>query len=330
VDRRDFLRLGAVGAAAFAGRRSAAAADPAASAPATGRVPVLFDTDIGSDIDDSVALAYLLSQRRCELLGITTVSSHPQIRAQLCDAVCQAFGRQNVPVHSGTGPALLVARRQREVPQKSVLSNWPHREDFAPNTAVDFMRNTIRSRPGEITLLSVGPATNSALLFALDPEIPSLLRQHVMMNGVYRVFSDMQGMTEWNTICDPHATAIAMNADVPRTVCIGLDVTERCRMASQECRCRFSAGPLRIIGEMAEVWFTRRPEITFHDPLAAAVIFEPSLCKLETGTVRVELQSDQLLGATVFKANTGPKRHHVAVDVNAEAFLDHYYKTVRA
>jgi len=35
---------------------------------------VLLDTDIGSDIDDALALAYLLKQERCELVGVTTVS----------------------------------------------------------------------------------------------------------------------------------------------------------------------------------------------------------------------------------------------------------------
>ena len=47
------------------------------------RIPVLLDTDIGSDIDDAVALAYLLRQPACELLGITTVSGEPERRASL-------------------------------------------------------------------------------------------------------------------------------------------------------------------------------------------------------------------------------------------------------
>ena len=55
------------------------------------RVPLLFDTDIGSDIDDAVALAYLLREPRCELLGITTVTGEPLKRAMLADAVCRAL-----------------------------------------------------------------------------------------------------------------------------------------------------------------------------------------------------------------------------------------------
>ena len=99
----------------------------------------------------------------------------------------------------------ILAGLDQRFSQKTVLARWPHRESFAPNIAVDFLRQTIRSRPGEVTLLSVGALTNVALLFALDPEIPSLLKQYVMMGGVY---VKRLGRAEWNTKGDPHATAI--------------------------------------------------------------------------------------------------------------------------
>ena len=68
----------------------------------TDRIPVLLDTDIGSDIDDAVCLAYLLRQPRCELLGVTTVSGRePRLRASLADGICRAAGRDDVPIHSG-------------------------------------------------------------------------------------------------------------------------------------------------------------------------------------------------------------------------------------
>src|SRR6476469_8774674 len=93
-------------------------------------LPVLFDTDIGSDIDDAVALAYLLQEPRCELLGITTVSGEARERAMLADAVCRAAGREGVPIHSGTELPLLGPARQPEARQKTVLPRWPHRGDF--------------------------------------------------------------------------------------------------------------------------------------------------------------------------------------------------------
>jgi purine nucleosidase len=293
------------------------------------KTPILLDTDIGSDVDDALALAYLLRQPRCDLLGITTVTGEPAVRAQLADAVCQAFGRPDVPIHSGAARPILVPQQQSEVPQEAALARWPHRDQFAPNTAVDFLRQTIRSRSGEITLLSIGSLTNIGLLFALDREIPRLLKQYVMMGGLYRSRLERYGLTEWNAKGDPHAASIVFGADVPGMRCVGLDVTTRCRMDAETCRQRLNAGPLRIILDMAEVWFQHaRPEITFHDPLAAACIFEPNLCTFQTGQVEIELQSDRLRGMTHFNPNASEKPHQVAVDVKPEAFFKHFFAVV--
>lgn len=295
---------------------------------AENRIPVLFDTDIGSDIDDAIALAYLLCQPRCELLGITTVTGEPQTRAQLADAVCRAFGRNDVPIHSGAGIPLLVPQLQPQAPQKSVLPKYPHNEHFAANTAVDFLRQTIRSRPGEITLLAVGPFTNVGLLFAMDPEIPKLLKKLVIMGGLYVSRPAGYGLKEWNTMGDPHATAIMFGANVPGTQCYGLDVTTQCRLQIDEARKRFGKGKLQILADMAEVWFKSRPHITFHDPLAAVGVFEPELCKYQSGLVEIELHSPRLIGFTDFRTDTKSKPHQVAVSVESEAFFKHYFDVI--
>lgn len=293
------------------------------------KIPVLFDTDIGSDIDDAIALAYLLKQPRCELLGVTTVTGEPIIRAQLADAVCTAFGRKEVPVYSGAGKPLLVPQGQPQVPQRTVLERWPHREKFGPNMAVDFLRQTIRSRPGEITLLSVGPLTNVGLLFALDPEIPALLKRCVMMGGVF-VERPPGCLAEWNALIDPHATAITFAANAPGTRAVGLDVTMKCRMPTAEFRQRMSQGPLKIVSEMAEVWGHGSGHVIFHDPLAAVSVFEPDICKWQAGLIEVELHSDRLRGLTYFNPGAKDKPHEVAVVVKPEEFVKHYFEVVGA
>src|SRR5260221_12453073 len=106
-------------------------------------LPVILDTDIGSDIDDAVALAYLLKQPRCELLGITTVTGEPDKRASLADAVCRAAERHDVPIHVGAEPPLLVAPRQPKAPQTEALTDrWPHRLFPKTNTPITFLRDT--------------------------------------------------------------------------------------------------------------------------------------------------------------------------------------------
>ncbi len=292
------------------------------------KVKVLFDTDIGSDIDDAVALAYLVSQERCELLGVCTVTGEPAKRAEMASAICRNAGRADVPVHAGCPEALLIRMRQDKAPQAEALGDWDRQREFAPNTAVTFMRETIRAHPGEVTLLTVGPLTNAALLFATDPEIPAMLKQMVLMCG--RFFHAMGG--EWNAIGDPHATAIVYGQGCqsrpPRHVSFGLDVTTKCVMDAERCRKRFTAKALQPVRDFAEVWFRRARGITFHDPLAAAAIFQPDLCSYRQGKVSVSL-AEPTMGWTVFTDRQEDKPHTVAAEVDSERFFEHYFSVVR-
>jgi len=290
------------------------------------QIPLLLDTDIGSDIDDAVALAYLLRQPRCELLGITTVTGEPGKRAMLADAVCRAAGRENVPIHVGAEKPLLVAPQQPHAAQAEALTDrWPHRAFASAPTAVEFLRETIRARPGEITLLAIGPLTNIALLFALDTEIPGMLKHLVMMGGWF--FE--RPKPEWNILNDPHAATMVFAAPVPRLTAVGIDVTGWCRLPADECRHRFAraGGPLAPVAAMAEVWFRDASDITFHDPLAAALIFEPALCRVEPHRVRVLVGPDWA-GLTLPLPPTETRPDELAAEVDRDAFFSHYFSVV--
>lgn len=295
------------------------------------QVPLLFDTDIGSDIDDAVCLAYLLRQKRCVLLGVTTVTGNTAQRAALAEVVCRAAGRDNVPIHAGASGPLLVGPGQPNVPQYEAIANRPHRTDYPPNTAIEFLRRTIRAHPQEITLLAVGPLTNVGLLFATDPEIPSLLKELVLMCGVFTAGNGHgPAAREWNALVDPIATAIVFRARPPRFTSVGLEVTTRCQLHADECRRRFkeAGGPLEIVADMAEVWFRGRREITFHDPLAGAIIFEPQICEYAEGEVNVETTSLPLAGLTMFNPRADKKPHRIATKVDPARFFEHYFGVV--
>ena len=64
------------------------------------KTKIILDTDIGSDIDDAVCLAYLLAQPDCELLGITTVAGEAEARARMASALCKVAGK-DVPIFPG-------------------------------------------------------------------------------------------------------------------------------------------------------------------------------------------------------------------------------------
>lgn len=288
---------------------------------------ILLDTDIGSDIDDAICLAYLLAQPECELLGITTVSGEPVRRAMMASAQCKLAGRE-IPIYPGAAQPLLIPQGQPHAPQADALAAWPHETKFPQGEAVEFLRRTIRAHPGEITLLTIGPLTNIALLFAADPEIPYLLKRLVLMCGVFGERPGHQGKPlEWNALLDPHATAIVYRAPVAVHRSYGLDVTTQVVMEADEVRRRFQAGYLRPVLDFAEVWFQKRPSITFHDPLAAVGIFDPTICTYDVGQVDVELEVADYLGQTKWQSQiAGP--HSVAVAVDSERFFDHYFSVL--
>jgi inosine-uridine nucleoside N-ribohydrolase len=284
---------------------------------------LILDTDIGSDIDDAVCLAYLLAQPECDLLGVTTVSGEPELRARMVSAVCRVAGRA-VPVYPGAEAPLAVAPRQPRCPQAAALERWPHDTQFPQGQALDFLRQTIRANPGEVVLLAIGPLTNLAQLFQADPQIPSLLKALVLMGGV---FVERPEQPEWNIYCDPHAAGVVYRAAAPIHRSVGLDVTRRVQLEAAECRERFRVPLLSPVLDFAEVWFERRPEITFHDPLAAATIFDQQLCRFMPGTVEVSLEEGSA-AVTRWRPGAPGAPHEVALEVDAPRFFDHYFGVV--
>ncbi len=290
-------------------------------------IKLILDTDIGSDIDDAVCLAYLLAQPACELLGITTVTGEAVKRAQMASALCKLAGRR-VPIYPGAEHPLLIAQKQPQAQQAVALSRWKHQARFPMNEAVGFLRRTIRKHPGEITLLAIGPLTNIGLLFALDPEIPRLLKQIVLMCGVFTEGPE-RGLLEWNAMLDPHATAMVYRAPVKVHRSIGLDVTLQVKMPANDVRARFTHKLLRPVLDFAEVWFKSADQITFHDPLAATTIFDPRMCRFQRGAVTVELDNPEQRGRTLWQPGAPKGRHAVALQVDAPRFFRHYFSVFR-
>ena len=242
--------------------------------------------------------------------------------------ICRAAGRVDIPIYAGSAGPLIHGPGQPHVPQYEAIRTREHRLDRQANYAVHWMRATIRQRPGQIVLLSIGPLTNVALLFALDPEIPRLLKGFVSMAGW---FFDPENRAEWNVRVDPTASCIAFNQHpVPGHVLVGLDVTTKCTMPPDEVKQRFVPAPLDVVLEMASVWFRGAKVMTFHDPLAAALLFEPEICTYVKGTVVSPLDVDEkTAGRTVLTRDpAGPAM--VAETVDAARFFAHYFSVFGA
>lgn len=305
---------------------------------------VLLDFDIGTEIDDAIALAYLLANPECELVGITTSCGESIKRAEMASVLCRAAGKK-VPIHAGCERPLLIPQMETTAPQAAILPHYEHDTGFAPNTAIPFMQKVIRENPGEVTLLAVAPMTNLGLLFAMDPELPELLDGLYLLCGspthqghdvVTESLSAMerddfirvlasQGILENNSIVDPHATSIVYRARCRNFVNIGNNVSSRVVMAPEEAERRFRHPIMQVVMSIAREWFKDEPRVSFHDPLAAVCIFNDDVCSYKRGYMDCVLDSRLLGGMTIFREDpAGP--HQVAWDVDGDKFFEHLFE----
>jgi inosine-uridine nucleoside N-ribohydrolase len=146
---------------------------PAPVAPGAERV--LFDTDIGGDIDDAGAVAVLhaLADRgEIELLGIGVVNGHANTVPYI-DALNTWFGRPDLPV----GTVREGAPFSRDAYMAGVVRDYPHDLDAASAPdAVALYRRLLAAQPdGAVTLAAVGPATNIRRLLESGPDAHSPL-----------------------------------------------------------------------------------------------------------------------------------------------------------
>jgi purine nucleosidase len=281
---------------------------------------ILLDTDIGSDIDDAVCLAYLLANPECELLGITTVTGEAVQRARLASVLCKVAGK-DIPIYPGAEVPLSGSQKQPKAPQAIALTNWEHQVEFPQGKAISFLQDRIHQYPGEIILLAIGPLTNIATLFKTDPAIPSLLKGLVLMCGKFLP----PYRAEWNAGCDPTAAAIVYNTTVKMHRSIGLDVTTQVTMDVQQVKERFKPKLLQPVLDFAKVWFEQTEIITFHDPLAAATIFDDQICQFDKGNVEVELKNEKDKGVTYWTLDESQGKHDVATAVDPARFFNHYF-----
>jgi inosine-uridine nucleoside N-ribohydrolase len=148
---------------------------------------ILFDTDIGGDIDDAGTMAVLhalADAGEIEILGIGVVNGHENT-VPYTDAINTWFGRPDLPV----GTIKEGAPFRRDTYMADVVRDYPHdlNAASAPD-AVALYRRILAAQPDHsVTLAAVGPATNMCRLLESKPDTHSplsgveLVRQKVKL-----------------------------------------------------------------------------------------------------------------------------------------------------
>lgn len=314
------------------------------TAPSTAlRTSLILDVDTG--IDDSLALLYAAASPEAELVAVTCVAGNVDARqvATNTRAVLELVGRTDVEVALGRERPLV--RPLRTTPEThgprgiGYAELPPPKSPLSSRHAADLLVEEARRRPGEITLVTLGPLTNLAVAVLREPELPHLLRRYVLMGGAYRCPGNTAPTTEWNIASDPEAAKVVFSVwaeaterdGVARPVALGLDVTERAKFLPDHlvalarragsrpnealARANAAAGKpdasvasnavVRYLADALRFYmeFHSRYDGFYgafvHDPLAVAAALDPSLIRTEALAVDVETAGALTAGETV-------------------------------
>jgi inosine-uridine nucleoside N-ribohydrolase len=186
----------------------ALAAKVGASASGGGK-PVIMDTDIGDDIDDTWALLMLLRMPALDLKLAVGDFGNAMYRARLLAKLLELTGRSDVPVGIGLGVA------DDPGQQSSWLGDY-QLSDYPGEVYTDGVQaiiDTIKSSPEPVTLLCLGPVPNIAAALRRDPSIASNARFIGMYGSIYKGYvGDETPAAEYNVRADPASLQAAFGA----------------------------------------------------------------------------------------------------------------------
>ena len=293
---------------------------------------IILDCDPG--IDDALAIAFAHGHPGIELTGITTVAGNVGLARTTANAlaVCEFIGAAGTPVTPGcAGPLLRPAVDARQVHGDSGLGGAvlpPAAASPAPGHAIDYIVDTVRAAPGEITLVATGPLTNIALAVKREPRLADWVREFVIMGGSAGR-GNQTPAAEYNIWADPEAAAAVFRAGWTVTM-LGLDVTLRTGVTEAVLRRMSKLGPLGTglllpaLEQYRSVSESGGPPV--HDVCAVAWVAEPDLFGLVPARVQVEVTGQFTAGMTVtdfdFPGEVGGGNALVAMRIDVDRFWD--------
>lgn len=285
---------------------------------------IIFDTDIGDDIDDAFALTLALSSAKLQVLGITTAWGDTDLRARLAARLVAQITHADVPVTAGPK-----THAQSTFTQARWAEAWPEPRQAWPN-AIDFMLDQIRRNPGQITLISISPFSNVGALIDRDPAAFRQLKRVVIMGGsIHRGYNDLGFLPdhgpdpEYNVAMDIPSAKKLFTSGVPLYM-MPLDSTQ---LKLQEVlrTTLFSQGTpaTDALAQLYEQWTasTQNPTPTLFDAMAVASAIDPGLCPTQPMHIVVDDQ-----GYT--RVTDGRPNAQVCLDSDSDKFFHFYIHAV--
>lgn len=262
------------------------------AAPAAARTPVILDTDIGDDIDDTWALAMLLKSPDLDLKLVTTTCGKAEYRARLIAKLLTVAGRDDIPIGLGEGG------REGTGPQEAWIADYKlssYRGKICQNAAAAIV-DLIGSSGQPVTIISIGPSHTLAAALKAKPQIASKARYVGMQGSVFKGYDGGPVTAEYNVKMNAPAAQKVLSAPWMKTTITPLDTCGLVTLSGDRFQKLVKSGdPLvkavlenyRVWAKMGRVSDLHSTSVLF-DTVAVYLAYSDSrLLKLETLAISV-------------------------------------------
>jgi len=265
-------------------------------------IRVWIDTDLGTDVDDALALAFALRHPGLELAGVSTVFGDVELRTRMIEGLFALAAAPDCPLLTGLGKplsegrvGLMLGHEGRGLLPDAAPRRRVESDPDAETRIAALAQALAAARPD--ALVAIGPLTNVGALLRAGARLPRL----TIMGG--KTTSDaipgtLPEVEEWNWLCDPTAVQVLLDgppqaAGLPRVV--PAEVTHRTRLPEIELQ-RLAEGDAlcRALLELSEIWLETQaslgfpdPSVKLHDPLSVATLLEAALCLTEPARLAI-------------------------------------------
>lgn len=267
------------------------------------KIPVILDTDIGSDIDDTWALAMLLRSPELDLKYVTTSTGDTTYRAQIVAKMLEIAGRSDVKIGLGESQALF------NKPQARWVKDYPLTKysGMVYEDGIGAMIDLIMKSQDLVTLIAIGPLPTIAAALQREPRIATKVRFVGMQGSIYQGYGGSSTpMPEYNVVQDVPAAKSVFTAEWAMTITpldtCGLVILDgdlyQNVLASQD--------PLtRAVVENYQIWSGKQgrqgrrdfqvKSSTLYDTVAIYLAYAEELLEIETLGIRVSDHGETLV-----------------------------------
>lgn len=304
--------------------------------------PILFDCDPGHD--DAIALVMAHRSPDIELLGVTTTCGNAELDKTTTNAlrILDYLGAQDVPVAAGCHRPLARPLVLGTADGPSGLEGSPYLPQATSRPvarhAVDFLAEKLRTSAEPLTVVATGPLCNLGLMILKHRDVLPKIKQLVWMGGVFYRRSEIITPTEFNAFCDPEALKIVLDSGVD-ILMVGLDVTMQVLIEKEQYEELATIDT--PLGRLVNDWLRFYEKLhrnsmgvggAMHDPLALALVIDPTLVRTRPAHIGVDLGGTYAFGATVadFWRERGEKDNaRIACEVDADRFFKLMFDLLR-